>query len=102
MDRIKKLNESILLDDEVLCEIIELKSKSGLYLPDDLKGKKEGIDYMSVVAYGAKVTGIKEGDIIVLVPQNIKVTSFTYKDKDYGLIKRYNCSIIVDKDNFEA
>ena len=100
MDRIKRIEDVVVRGDMLLCEVIEVKQKSGLYLPDSVKDTKEGIDHMIVIGMGESITDVKAGDIVLMLQGS--VTTFPYKDKIYGYVQRYNCSIIVDKDNFEG
>jgi co-chaperonin GroES (HSP10) len=100
MERIKYINQAVVLGDELLCEVIEARTKSGLYLPDSVKGSNKGISHMIVVAVGSKVDDVREGQIVIYVPDNIQLQVFPYKNKEYTLIKRYNCKLIVDSDNF--
>jgi len=100
MERIKYINQAVVLGDELLCEVIEARTKSGLYLPDSAKGGSKGISHMIVVSVGSKIDDVKEGQIVIYVPDNIKLEIFPYKNKEYTLIKRYNCKLIVNSDNF--
>lgn len=101
MDRIQKIEESKIREDSLLCEVIERKNKSGILLPDSVQGKDEGIDHMVVVVVGNKVDDIEVGDIIMLMPEGVRIPMFPYGEKVYGLVQRYNCSIIVSKENFK-
>lgn len=99
MERIKNLNEVILRPDALLAEIVEIKAKHNLILPG-AEESKDSLDFMRVVAVGAKVEDISTGDYILdMTPTDIGM--YIVDGVKYGLVYRNNIRVAVKEDNFE-
>lgn len=99
MERINNLNQVILRPDALLAEIVEVKS-SNIILPG-AEDSKDSLDYMKVVAVGAKVEDYEEGDYILdMVPTDIGM--YVIHGVKYGMVYRNNIRIGVKKDNFDV
>lgn len=97
MERIKNLNEVILRPDAILAEIVEVKAKH-IILPG-AEESKDSLDYMKVVAVGAKVDDLEKGDYILdMTPTDIGM--YLVEGVKYGLVYRNNIRVAVKEDNF--
>lgn len=96
MDRIKDFNKVKPRPDMLYCEVIEKKSKSGLFLPED---GKTGWDYLRVLSVGNKIEDVQVGDIVLQTDAGVQIADVGVKK--YGIIARHLCSVIVSPDNIE-
>ena len=99
MERIKKLNETIVRGDMLFCKMHTLGGKkSSIIMPDGVETPTESIDYMEVIAVGKNINDVIEGDIVVYASTSGK--GFTIKGESYTNVVRHLCEVIVHKDNF--
>ena len=99
MDRVKKIEEVILAPTDVLVEIVEQATKSGIILPDDSIADEASLSYGLVVAKGEQVVDLEVGDI-VLKTRTDKAAGYERKGKDLILVPRYNIAIAIKRENF--
>lgn len=97
IENIKDITKVKVRGDMLFCEVFE-PTKSGLYLPESAQGKSEGVDKLVVIKAGESITDVEEGDVVLMFHGT--VTIFSYREKMYGFIQRYNCDVIVSQDNF--
>lgn len=100
MDRVKKIEDVIIGEGEVLVEMIEKSRKSGIVLPEDGMSDSKSSNYGIIVAVGSSVKDLEIGDII-LKTRNDKAPGYNYKDKVLMMFSRYNVAVAIKPVNFD-
>jgi co-chaperonin GroES (HSP10) len=100
MNRIKSIEDVILAETEVLMEMVEGVRQSGIVIPGKDLSKDQSPEYGVIVAKGASVKDLDVGDI-VLKTRVASIPSYTYKERELGIISRHNIVIAVKAANFD-
>lgn len=95
--RIKRVEDLVIREDMILMLIVAPKTKIIL----QGKNPDTNFDYGIAVVVGKSIKDVEKGDIIYSIPPNAPVTQFAFHEKDYLLIQRHHCTLIIKPDNFE-
>lgn len=101
MNRIKKIEDIILGEYDLLLEVIKKNTKSGIITPNKDLGKPTGTEYGVVRAKGTRVEDLEIGDII-LKTRIEGAPGFKYDERELVLISRHQVMIAVKPVNFNA
>ena len=103
MERIKDITKIKLNEFEVLMQVHQQKTKSGLITSVDKKGlgKDAVLAYGEILAVGEKVMDLLPGDIIVKTREG-NANGFEVDKKEYAIVPRHQVLIAVEKSNFDA
>ena len=100
MERIKKIDDIIIGEGEVLVDLINKERKSGIVVKEKLTDKQTN-HYGVIVAKGSAVKDLDIGDIVVRTRVD-SAPSYKYKERELLLFSRYNIAIAVKAVNFDT